>query len=793
MAKILIFDDDNDSLNFMKTSIVKYFSSTSLFTTSDGENGLEMVSVKNPDILLLKMGMPKLDSLEFCRKLKANRNFCDIPVVFLIAENQNKKDRLQALKCGADAFLRMPVDESELIAQIRAMIKVKAANIQKRRDKISGHPNETGEKSNSLNSGELVFEAIQNERYLLRTLIDNIPYAIYVKDRKARKLIANNADIEIMNCNSEADYLGKTDSEIFGPEAGLSGYNEDMSVIHSEKPILNKENYYYDNDGKIHWRLISKYPLYDQLGKLSGLLGIGQDITGRKLADEALHESQALYHSFVEHLPVGVFRKDGEGRYVFVNSRFCKLKGLTAEEILGKTPRELAQYESTIESRRRPEMMGVQRTLAIEGADHHEEIMRTGKPIELEEIYPQPNGEIFYFQVVKSPVFSANGKVIGSQGIQFDITKRKLAEKALNESNEFNSSLLQTIPFGIDIVDRKGNVLFLNDKLIEEFGANAIGKKCWELYNDDHSQCKNCPLVTGIEIGEKSVYETERVFGGRIFQISHIGMLFNGKKAMLEVFQDITERKQSEIELIEAKEKAEESDRLKSAFLANMSHEIRTPLNCILGFTELLSEIEVEPDQRKEYSHLIGVSGNNLLSIINDIIDISKIEAGQIEVKNSVFSAQNLIQQLKSEFEFRALEKGIRLIIAPDSLSTDITIQSDETKIRQVLTNFISNALKFTDAGFIEIGLKIKGDSVQFQVKDTGIGISSKYHNQIFERFRQTESADTRKYGGNGLGLAISKSLIELLGGKIGVESEEGKGSMFYFSLPAEIIVSTSD
>ncbi len=383
--------------------------------------------------------------------------------------------------------------------------------------------------------------------------------------------------------------------------------------------------------------------------------------------------------------------------------------------------------------------------------------------------------------------FDAEDKVVEMIGTIQDITERKKAEESLRDTNEFNSSLLKTIPFEMDIVDEQGNILFQSENFEHTFGRGAIGCKCWDLYRDDKTQCPGCPLFNGIEIGRIGIYESAGVLGGRVFEISHTGMMFHGKKAMLEIFQDITERKQMMLDLIRSKERAEESDRLKSAFLANMSHEIRTPLNSIIGFSELMTDPNFNATQQFEFAKMINVSGNNLLSIITDIMDISKIEAGQIRVENAVFSVGRLLSGLQREYSFNALKKGLQLKLDQLNTTEDILCESDENKVRQVLVNLIGNAIKFTKEGVIELGVRVTNEFVQFHVRDTGIGIPDQYHNYVFDRFRQVESADTRRYGGNGLGLAISKSLVELLGGKIWVESAHGKGSVFYFTIPKEV------
>ncbi len=244
------------------------------------------------------------------------------------------------------------------------------------------------------------------------------------------------------------------------------------------------------------------------------------------------------------------------------------------------------------------------------------------------------------------------------------------------------------------------------------------------------------------------------------------------------------ERKKTDQDLKEALVKAQESDRLKSAFLANMSHEIRTPLNSIVGFSDLLLDPDYDREQHAEFAKIISNSGNGLLSIISDIMDLSKIEAGQISLEKRKFSANQLVSEIQKEFSFNAIQKGLELKLDVSSLEDEFYLFSDQNRIRQVLINFIGNAIKFTENGVVEISLKKVGDYLLFSVSDTGIGISTEFHEQVFERFRQEESANTRKYGGNGLGLAISKSLIELLGGKIGMTSEKGKGSVFYFTIP---------
>jgi len=257
-----------------------------------------------------------------------------------------------------------------------------------------------------------------------------------------------------------------------------------------------------------------------------------------------------------------------------------------------------------------------------------------------------------------------------------------------------------------------------------------------------------------------------------------------GKTLLYSIIHDISDRKQTEMALVTAKEKAEESDRLKSAFLANMSHEIRTPLNGILGFSSLLNDPDFDQPQKEEFTQAIIENSNNLLVIISDIMDISLLEAGQLSIRKEPFAIHKLFVDLKHEFSTKVSEKGLQFQINVPSDCADRIIENDYYRMRQVFNNLIVNALKFTSSGWIEIGALPSEGGIAYYVKDTGIGIASEFHEDIFERFRQVDETKTRKYGGNGLGLTISKNLVEMLGGRIWVESQVGQGSTFLFTFP---------
>jgi len=262
-----------------------------------------------------------------------------------------------------------------------------------------------------------------------------------------------------------------------------------------------------------------------------------------------------------------------------------------------------------------------------------------------------------------------------------------------------------------------------------------------------------------------------------------VNAILEGKN-ILGMVLDMTERKHNETELKYAKEKAEESDKLKSSFLANMSHEVRTPMNAIMGYAELLSSPNYSDKEKQDYVSIISKSSQQLLRIMNDIVEISKIATGQITVNPVPFDLNALLDDIHQEFNPLAFLKNIKFTIKKGLQNPASRIILDDIKLRLILSNLVDNAIKFTEKGSVEISYLLKDSTLEFNIKDTGIGISKEHLEIIFERFRQLEDSYTRKYGGSGLGLSIAKSYAELLGGSIGVESTAGAGSTFIFHIP---------
>jgi len=347
-------------------------------------------------------------------------------------------------------------------------------------------------------------------------------------------------------------------------------------------------------------------------------------------------------------------------------------------------------------------------------------------------------------------------------------------------------------PSAIVITNEKGGIEFVNNKFIsltQYTLEDVLGKKP-RIFNPGHLPGKEYNnLLKTLKNGEtwKGEVLNRRKDKTVFWEESTISTLTNSDGSISNyvlIMNDSTEKKQMLDDLIKAKEKAEESDLLKSAFLANMSHEIRTPLNCIIGFSDLMLDNELDNSKIGEYAQMINSSGINMLTIINDILDISKIESGQISLNKNVFTVHELIESVKNELILKAEEKGLLIEIDALNPKVQVFVCSDEYKIKQVLVNLVGNSIKFSNKGIIEIGFRVKDRFIEFKVKDMGIGIAKEFHDRIFERFIQVESDYTREYGGNGLGLAISKSFVQLFGGEIWVDSIIGKGTNFYFTIP---------
>jgi signal transduction histidine kinase len=364
----------------------------------------------------------------------------------------------------------------------------------------------------------------------------------------------------------------------------------------------------------------------------------------------------------------------------------------------------------------------------------------------------------------------------------------QLAKEKAESNAEKYTNLYDFAPFGYFTLNGDGEICELNFS-----GAKMISKERSKLINCNfnlfvapENRIVFVDFLKRILVSKtKQSCEVRLDINEKLPVFVHIeGILLQNEMKYLLTVVDISKIKQTEIKLKKAKKKAEKRNQLKSVFLANMSHEIRTPMNGILGFADLLKEPNLSGTEQQNYIKIIEESGARMLNIINDIISITKIESGSMEVNIKESNINEQIENIYSFFKPEVESKGIQFSFKNDFPNDASFVNTDKEKLFAILTNLVKNAIKYTDSGEIEFGYTKKVNHIEFYVSDTGIGIADYLKKTIFERFIQADSSDVRAFQGAGLGLSITKAYVEMLGGKIWVENKVGKGSIFYFTLP---------
>ncbi|MCD4711184.1 MAG: response regulator [Bacteroidales bacterium] len=480
----------------------------------------------------------------------------------------------------------------------------------------------------------------------------------------------------------------------------------------------------------------------------------------------------------MESLPFATWFKDENGNFNQVNEILLSNLGKELSQVIGRGDRKVFDQEE-----------------ARQSEEGDREVYKTGKISE--STYSREK------RIIKSvhfPVRDKNGELTGTGGYREDITNLTASLQALHRERETLEVLLESLPFCIFFTDRHHRYIRVNRmmaKLLRVSGSDeAVGKTnkvfftkrvARKMIEEDRTI-----IETGAPIVNKILYfEDDGVDG---FWMEKNKIPIRDERGVITmiigIFKDVSDLMRIENELKEARDRAEESDRLKTSFLANMSHEIRTPMNGIIGFANLLKDPDLSNDKKDLFLKHIDHSSNQLLNIIDDIIDISKIESGQLKISNKPVRINGILEEIYSSFFHRIRgdepgQKRVDFNLKKENESNDFTIVTDDFRLSQIFNNLIGNAIKFTKEGHITFGYSLRSNRhIEFFVSDSGIGIPNNKTRLIFDRFGQVDQERSLQPSGTGLGLPISKSLVNLMGGEMWVESAVGKGTTFYFTLP---------
>ena len=608
--------------------------------------------------------------------------------------------------------------------------------------------------------------------------VANMSEAIVVYDSDDRLVLCNKRFKDFYHYRDEDVRPGAHFDDLIRLDLENGVIADQIGAPHFKRRIGQRDKH----SGSLEIRLTDGrwLQIRDRKTSTGGTVSIQADITELKAAEEAISEAEGRLSDAIENMSEGIVVYDALDRLVLSNRQFREFYGYSDEDAApGVTFDELGR----IDIERDTVVLDGQADDYLNDRFGYRRTMRRAIDVHL------TSGR--WLQIRDRQ--TAFG---GTVSIQTDITKRKLAEAALAESQELLKTVIDETPAVINVKDTEGRFALSNPAQAAFYGLGPdelVGKTIDDIadasYAMDTRQRDLQVLQTGRPL--PGFEDTSRDSKGNwvTWYTTKVPMFDADKKArgVLTISHDITLRKEAEIAMRQAKEQAESANQAKSRFLANMSHELRTPLNAILGYTELISDgIYGEvPDRVNEVVERVSKNGRNLLGLINDVLDLSKIEAGQLNLSLDDYDMADVIDAVVTSVGSLAAEKGLEF---EHRIPVDLPVgHGDSHRLSQVLTNLIGNAIKFTDEGSVTVTADRDGENFAVRVIDTGPGISKANQTVIFEEFQQTEESNTQMQGGTGLGLTISKRIIDMHGGRLWVESDVGKGATFAFTVPVRV------
>jgi len=599
--------------------------------------------------------------------------------------------------------------------------------------------------------------------------------AVAIADDQHRLVYVNEARVQMH---------GSTRDKLIGQPFTIFYDESEHARLRSEAiPALVREGRWYGiatgrrDDGSTFPMEVSVTGLAD-----GHVVSIARDITERIAAEQALRLSEHRYRKILGEVAEGYYEVDFAGTFTFANDSLCELLGRSRDELLGMNNRDYSDPEN-----------------AAKVSRHFRRVFETGETDRgFDWVFQKKDGSEGVVSTSVSLIRDDAGAPVGFRGITRDITERYRAEESLQRNEEryrLVSRATQEVVWDADLVTGRSRwtgsiraVFGYPQEVIEEDDQWWVDR----IHPDDRE---------GILAALQQLFDSRDELWVREYRLRardghHVAIFSRGYVVrdpsgrpvrFVGSMMDVSERRRHEEAVQAARQEAEEADRAKSSFLAHMSHEIRTPMNGVIGMTELLMGTELDPEQTR-YAETVRRSGEQLLAIIDDILDFSRIEAEKMPIVETDFDLRDMVAATAAMIGPSASRKGLELTIAIND-AVPATVRGDAVRVSQVLTNLLGNAVKFTDSGGVALRVDIEGEPgdttrVCLAVQDTGIGITPEQHQRLFQPFTQADSSTTRRYGGTGLGLVISKQLVELMGGEIRAESKPGIGSTFSVVLP---------
>jgi len=652
-------------------------------------------------------------------------------------------------------------------------------------------------------------DTLREQREFLRLIIDNIPQYIFWKDMNCVYLGCNNRFAQFVNLNHPEEIVGKTDFELIWQAQAESICRIERRLMETDTPEYHVIKQSHQAEGTVRWTETNKIPLHDVNGKVVGILGTTEDITERRTAEEKRHDIEARLAE-TQHIA-----RLGHWKWEILTGMMEWSEEVLRHFGLPDIPPHDISFETFIKAIHPDDRRSVYHWI--------DQTLYQNKPYEIEYRVVRPDQTIRYLQSFAKTIRDSAGKLSHLLGTSQDITERKQAEldlqhsqKALEQSNVELQRFKTTLDMTLDCVfmteAKKYQFFYANQGATKLLGYTQQELQQMTLLdivelNIVHSQLlKDAfnPSQAGLTFESLFQHKNTSLIPVEIF--AQFIQLEDNSQHFLIIARDITARQKAQAQLLQAKDSAESANRAKSTFLANMSHEVRTPLNGILGYTQILKRDDTLSTQQKEGIDVIHRSGEYLLTLINDILDISKIEANRIELYQTDLDLNDFLKSLINLFRMRSQEKGIGFIYQPLTKLPQL-IYADEKRLRQILINLLSNAVKFTQVGCVtlKVGViksiegeresvqgemeSVQGESekaslpqtrLRFQVEDTGIGIAQTALSKICLPFQQVGDPKYQS-AGTGLGLSITQKLVELMGGQLQVKSTLEQGSTFWF------------